>query len=41
MGHLKCRFDYLGLKINKGKIKDATFIHSDSVNTKADQPREK
>ncbi len=31
----------LGLKIKKGMILDATFIHSDHAHAKADKPREK
>ena len=34
------QLSYLGLKIKKEIIMDATFIHSDLSNTKTDKPRE-
>ena len=37
---LQRQLNYLGLKIKKGMIQDATFIHSDSGYAKADKPRE-
>ena len=40
MGQLQNQLDCLGLKIKKGIIQDATFIHSDFGHSKADKPRE-
>jgi transposase, IS5 family len=36
---LQNQLDIIGLKIKKGMIQDATFIHSDSGHAKADKPR--
>jgi IS5 family transposase len=36
---LQIQLDSLGLKIKKGMIQDATFIHSDPGHAKADKPR--
>lgn len=38
-GELQRQLDSLGLKIKKGMIQDATFIHSDPGHAKADKPR--
>jgi IS5 family transposase len=35
------KFNSLGLKIKKGMIQDATFIHSNPGHAKADKPRGK
>ncbi len=35
------QLDVLGLKIKKGMIQDATFIHSHPGHAKADEPRGK
>jgi len=37
---LQRQLNYLGLKIKKGMIQDATFIHSDPGHAKADKPLE-
>jgi hypothetical protein len=39
-GQLKSQFNCLGLKIKKGMILDATFIHLDFGHAKMDKPLE-